>query len=170
VSAAVAWFFALGRAPTPELTAEVEALLRRHPLLPGTAFACLDNWRDVARIVGAADWDSSWSDHEAEERERLWQRAAERISEDELFARVTAHTEAVAGAVRHAASVAAGDAGIDDSRLVTAASGDALMAVQHALLAREAGESDAHYLTCQYALHPAGRWPLGHHRRRFPVF
>jgi hypothetical protein len=165
------WFSAVGVAFTPAVREAVDAIRDRHPLLDGVEVVTVATWRDALRIVGATDWDSRWADFEEAERERLWLGAADRVGEDELYALVTAATAAVADAVRRAAAAAAAQgAAIDDPRLLDAASGSALMAVQHGLLAREAGEAATHCFTAQLELYRQGRWPLGYHRGHYHVF
>ena len=85
-------------------------------------------WHEAGEFIRAAEWDSTWWDHEEEERARLWECAADRHGEEDLLARLTAVTDALAGVVHGAAQAAAARAGGADPPLVRAAAGAALMA------------------------------------------
>jgi len=167
---ATGWFARVGQALTATERAAIDAMLRLHPLLADAEVAAIGDWRDVPAVLADAQWDTRWTDHEVDERERLWQLSAERMGEQALFAAVQDTTESIAVAVRDAARLAALTGGVRDARLVDAAAGGALLAVQHEFLAREAGELAAHFFTPQWALYCAGRWPLGLHRGRYCVF
>jgi len=165
-----AWFSCVGLPLAPSDRAEIEALIRDDALLARVEIGVVSQWHEAGEIIRAADRDSAWWDHEEEERERLWQCAAERYGEDELSTRLRAITDALADAVHDAAAAAAARAGVVDPALIRAASGAALMAAHQQALCELAGEGGTHYFTRKFALFAGGRWPLGYHRGRYVVF
>jgi len=128
------------------------------------------NWQEAGEIIRAADWDTSSWDRDEDERQRLWQLAAERQDESALLQQLTAMTEALADELHGAAAIAAARECIADPGLVRAAAGAALLAAHHSAVARLAGEGAAHFFSRRFALFEGGRWPLGEYRGEFLVF
>ena len=164
------WFSRVGLPFVAAEHAAIAAMLRGHAVLARAEIDSVGHWHEAGEFIRAVEQDGTWWDHEEEERARLWECAADRHVEDDLLARLTAVTGALADAVQGAAVAAAARAGGADPTVVRAASGAALMAAHQHALAELAGEGAAHYFVLKYALFAAGRWPLGHHRGRYAMF
>jgi hypothetical protein len=165
-----AWFSRQGAALTPSEEGAIATLMRSHPALVDAQPALVTSWTEAAAIVRAGEWDTAWWDVEEEEREALWQSAADRWGEQSVFERVTAAGDALAPAVRAAARVAAVQGGLGATDVAQAAAGAALLAAQQAMLADLADTGGAHFFARKRALFAAGRWPLGLVRGRYYVF
>jgi hypothetical protein len=164
------WFATIGAPLDERERVLADALLRAHPRLENAQLHQAHDWREAAVIVAAEDRDPAAWEFEEEERQRLWQQAADRIGEDALFAQLTAVTAALAGAVGAAAQAAAARRGIADPWFAEAAGVAALLAVHQRELAVAAGETPDHWFVRRCALFEAGRWPLGSHRGRCALF
>ncbi len=165
-----AWFSRVGAPLTPDERGAIAALLHEHPQLGNAAIGVVAHWHEAGEVVRADDREGGWWDREEDERQHLWQLAAQRIPEAELLARITAATEAFADAVSNCATAAAKRDGVADPGLVRAAAGAALMAAQQSALAAHAGADDGHFFVRKHALFTGGRWPLGYHSGRYIVF
>jgi hypothetical protein len=165
-----AWFSRVGLPFAASERAAIAAMIHEHAVLARAEIGGVGQWHEAGEFIRAAEWDSTWWDHEEEERARLWECAAERHAEEDLLARVTAATDALAGVVHGAAQAVASRAGGVDPALVRAAAGAALMAAHQHALADLAGEGAGHFFCLKYALVTLGRWPLGYHRGRYVVF
>jgi hypothetical protein len=165
-----AWFSRQGAALTPPEQRALATLLRSHPALVDAEPALVASWAEAAAIVRVGEWDTAWWDVEEEDREALWQAAADRWGEQAVFERVTAAGDALAPAIHAAARVAAMQGGLGATDLAQAAAGAALLAAQQAMLADLAGAGGEHFFAWKRALFAAGRWPLGLVRGRYCVF
>jgi hypothetical protein len=165
-----AWFSRQGAALAPSEQHALAELLGAHPALTDAQIAVVTSWAEAAAIYRAEEWDAAWWDLEEEEREALWQVAAERLGEQAVFERVTAAGDALAPAIRAAARAAATQGGVGATEIAQAAAGAALLAVHQATLAELAGVGGAHFFRHKRALFAAGRWPLGLVRGRYYVF
>jgi hypothetical protein len=169
-SFAPAWFTRVGLPLSEQEQAGIAAMLRSLDLAPGAPIVGAASWREAAQVIRAEEWDSRWWDAEEEERERLWSVAAERLTENELLARLTAVTSAFGDPVRNGASFAASRGGVADSGLVRAAADAALLAAHQQALANLAGVPDEHYFQRKFELFATGRWPLGVFSGKYVVF
>src|SRR5512140_585240 len=94
-----AWFSRVGAPLSPAETATLDAL-RLAAALPGAAAAGrVGHWYEAGAIVRTADRDGAWWDREEEERERLWECAAERHGEGAVAAELAAVQDGLRGAV-----------------------------------------------------------------------
>jgi hypothetical protein len=164
------WFARVGLPLTPEEYGAVGALLRSVAPEATVIVTRILSWHDAAAFVGMAEYDPTWWNQEEEERERLWERAAESRSEGELLRSVAAMTSGLDERIRNAASVAARAAGVTDTAIVDEAAAMALLATHQNALAELAGEASDHRFILKYALWKGGRWPLGYHSARFAIF
>ena len=169
-SAAPAWFMRIGLPLSAPEQAGIAAMLRDLAFAPGTPIAGVASWADAAQFLRAEEWDNRWWDAEEEERERLWSVAAERMTEGELLARLTAVTAALGDPVRNGASLAASRSGVADPGLVRAAVDAALLAAHQQALAGLAVAPAGHYFQRKFELFAAGRWPLGVFSGKYVVF
>jgi len=167
---AAAWFSRLGRPLTATEERLLRELMRGHAALADVELRCVRHWHEARDFVLHAEADATWWNHEEEERVDLWERAAERYTENELLVRLDAATAKVSDAVRAAAAAAAAREGIVDAVLVRCAADAALMAVHQHALAALAGEGASQLFGPKYALFAAGHWPLGCHRGTYAVF
>jgi hypothetical protein len=165
-----AWFSCVGQPPAASDQRIALALLRADPVLAGAELRFVAHWHDARDFVLAAEADSGWWNHEEEERERLWERAAERRLEDELLERLATAADEVAAVARAAAAAAADRHGVADPMLVRCATDAASMAAHQHALAVLAGAGDTHLFVAKRALFAAGRWPLGLLRGTYAVF
>jgi hypothetical protein len=165
-----AWFSRQGAALAPSEHQALAELLGAHPALADAQIAVVASWAEAAAIYHAGEWDAAWWDLEEEEREALWQVAADRLGEQAVFQRVTAAGDALAPAIRAAARVATTQGQDGAVEIAPAAAGAALLAVQQATLAELAGAGGEHFFRHKRALFAAGRWPLGLVRGRYYVF
>lgn len=165
-----AWFARVGLPLTPEEYGAVGALLRA--VAPDTTVMItrVASWHEAVAFLGMAERDPAWWNQEEEERERLWERAAESRSESELLRAVAAMTSGLDEPIRNAAAIAAAAAGVTDTAIVAEASSMALLAAHQNALAEAAGEGPDHRFILKYALWEGGRWPLGYHSARFAIF
>jgi hypothetical protein len=167
---AVAWFSRVGLPLATAETAGIRALLGADSCCACEVFRGIAHWQEVGEIIRAPDWEDAAWEREEEERQRLWQRATERIDESALLRRLADVTDALAGPARGDAAAAAARGRAGDSGLVRAASSAALMAAHQSALARLAGEDATHFFVRRFALFEGGRWPLGEYRRHYVVF
>jgi hypothetical protein len=165
-----AWFTCVGLPLSAPEHDSIAAMLRELDFVPGALVVGAASWWDAAQILRAEEWDSRWWDAEEEERERLWSVAAERLTEAELLARLTAVTAALGDPVRNGASLAAARDGVADPGLVRAAADAALLAAHQRALASLAGAAEGHYFRRKFELFAAGRWPLGVFSGKYVVF
>ena len=165
-----AWFARVGLPLSPEEDAAIGQLLRSVAPRTPVVVTALASWREAAAFVRFAAHDSTWWDEEEEEREVLWERATEHLSESELLRHVHAMTLELAAEVRTAASAAATAAGIADTAIAVEATAMALLAAHQHALAGMAGEGPGHRFVRKYALFTGGRWPLGYHSARYVIF
>ncbi len=164
------WFARVGLPLTSDEYGAVSELLRTVVPEATVIVTRIASWHEAAAFIGMAERDPSWWNREEEERERLWERAAESLSESELLRSVAAMTSGLDEQIRSAASVAARAAGVTDSAIVDEASAMALLAAHQNALAELAGEGPGHRFVLKYALWKGGRWPLGYHSARFAIF
>ena len=164
------WFGRVGLPLTPEEYGAVSALLCSVAPEATVSITRIPSWHEAAAFLGMAERDPTWWNQEEEEREQLWERAAEKLSESELLRAVAAMTSGLDEQIRRAASAAATAAGVIDAGIVDEASGMALLAAHQNALAELAGERPDHRFILKYALWKAGRWPLGYHSARFAIF
>jgi hypothetical protein len=165
-----AWFARTGLPLSARELAALDAIRRGDALLARAEPGSVAHWYEAGAIVRAADRDSRWWDHEEEERERLWECAAERHGEDALAAAFAAIGADLRDAIRAGAAVAMARLGAADPELAREAVSAALLAAHQRSLARLAGEGDGHYFCAKYQLFAGGRWPLGLHDGRYWVF
>lgn len=165
-----AWFSRVGRALEESERVLIAALIGGDTALAPAGIGGVDHWHEAALFVCAADRDGAGWDREEDERARLWEGAAERRTEDELLARLTAITKALTDPVHRAAAAAAARDGVADPALVRTAAAAALMAAQQHALVELAGEGATHFFAFKYALFAGGRWPLGWDRDRYLLF
>lgn len=168
--AAPAWFARVGLPLLAQEQASIVAMLRELDFAPGAPLVGAASWRDAAHVIRVEEWDSRWWDAEEEERERLWGVAAERLTEGELLARLTAVTVALGDPVRKGASLASSHGGVADPGLVRAAADAVLLAAHQQALADLAGAAAGHYFRRKFELFAAGRWPLGVFSGKYVVF
>lgn len=170
MTAAAAWFARVG---LPLASADVDAIreMLGGPTTPaGPGIRGIAHWHEAGEIIRAADWDTASWDRDEDERQRLWQSAAERFGEDAILRQLTSATAALADPLHGAAAVAAAREGVADPGLVRAAAGAALMAAHQSALARLAGEDERHFFARRFALFAGGRWPLGDYRGHYCIF
>ena len=165
-----ALFTCVGLPLRAEEQAGIAAMLRGLEFASDTPIVGAASWWDAAQVIRAEEWDSRWWDAEEQERERLWSVAAERLTESELLARLTAVAEALGDPVRHGAARSASRAGVADPGLVRAAADAALLAAHQHALADLAGAPEGHYFQRKFDLFAAGRWPLGVFSGKYFVF
>jgi hypothetical protein len=170
MTAPAAWFACVGLPLATDDVAEIRAMLGGEPGTARMEIRGVAHWHEVGEIIRAVDWDSASWDREEDERQRLWQCAAERFDENAVLKQLTEATDALADAVHGAAAIAAARDRTADPGLVRAASGAALMAAHQNALARLAGAGEAHFFTRRYAIFEGGRWPLGEYRGQYFVF
>ena len=164
------WFSRVGLALSPAETAALDALRLAAALSGGTAAGCVGHWHEAGAIVRAADRDGAWWDREEEERERLWECAAERHGEDRLAAELAVVQDGLRDAVHAAVTAAMARHGVADPGLAREAAAAALLAAHQRALARLAGVEGGHYFTAKFELFAGGRWPLGVQDGRYWVF
>jgi hypothetical protein len=169
-AASAAWFSRVGAPLSPAEAAALDAL-RRAAALPGASAAgSVGHWYEAGAIARAADRDGAWWDREEEERERLWECAAERHGEDGLAAELAGVHDRLRDAVHAAAMAAMASHGVADPALAREAAAAALLAAHQWALARLAGAGGDHYFTVKFELFAGGRWPLGVQDGRYWVF
>jgi len=154
-----AWFACLGLPLTASEHVDARAYLDALGYVH-TPIQAVASWREAEHAARDPSWDTQWWAREDAERERLMQRARERLGPAALLDRLSAATALATESIHAAAAGAAERAGIADAALVRAASGAASMALHTAALTRLAGEGSAHLFMRKYALFEAGRWPL----------
>jgi hypothetical protein len=122
----------------------------------------------LAQVLMLESHDNQWWDAEESERERLWDIAAERCTEDDLVAQLeSAAGEAAivrddaARAAFHVTAVAI------DPATAHAAADAARLALHQRALAELAAVSSDHWFRIKFALFESGRWPLGTRGGRF---
>jgi hypothetical protein len=164
-----AWFACLGLPLTASERSDARAYLDALGY-PHASIQTVASWREAERAARDPNWDTQWWAREDGERERLMQRARERLGSAALLDRLSAATELATEVIHGAAARAAERDGIADAALTRAASGAASMALHTAALSRLAGEGGAHLFMRKYALFEAGRWPLGIVSGAFFVF
>jgi len=165
-----AWFARVGLPLAPDEEAAVLELMRSVVPHATAAVTALASWQEVARLLRAAERDSTAWDQEEEEREALWVRATEQRTEDEVLRHLDAGIRGLDDEVRVAALAAIARAGVADAALASEATGMALLAAHQSALALLAGEGPDHRFVRKYALFTRGRWPLGYHSARFAIF
>ena len=170
MSIASQWFARMGAPLSPAERARIDALLAADPLLADAELDVVADWERALAFLRAADFDSTWWNHEEEERERLWHQALLRHTEDAIAERLAVVNAAVIDDIRRAAHAAALRVEFDDDVGIAEATESATMAAHQCALATLAGEGDDHYFARKHALFAAGRWPLGLHRGRYGVF
>ena len=164
-----AWFACVGLPLAGADVAQIQQMLGDVSGSARVAIRGIAHWHEVSEIIRAADWDGADWDRDEEERQRLWQRAAERFGEDTVVSRVTGATGALPDTLHGAAALAAARDRVADPGLIRAASGAALLAAHQSALAQLAGE-DGHFFARRFALFEGGRWPLGEYRGAYCVF
>jgi hypothetical protein len=169
-AAAPAWFTRVGLPLNAQEHARITAMLRDLDFAPGAPIVGATSWGEAAQVLRAEEWDNRWWDAEEEERERLWNLAADRLTEGELLARLTAVTAELGDPVRNGASLAASRAGMADPGLVRGAADAALLAAHQRALADLAGAAAGHYFRRKFELFAAGRWPLGTFSGKYVLF
>ena len=169
-SSPAAWFSRVGTPLSPAESVALDALRLAAALPCGAAARCVGHWYDAGAIVRAADRDGAWWDREEEERERLWECAAERHGEDGLAAELAVVQDGLRDAVHSAAIAAMARHGVADPGLAREAAAAALLAAHQRALARLAGVEGGHYFTAKFELFAGGRWPLGVQDGRYWVF
>ena len=165
-----AWFSRVGAPLSPAETAALDALRLAAALPGGSATGSVGHWHEAGAIVRAADRDGAWWDREEEERERLWECAAERHGEDGLAAELAAVQDGQRDAVNAAVIAAMARHGVADPGLAREAAAAALLAAHQRALARLAGAGGDHYFNAKFELFASGRWPLGVKDGRYWVF
>lgn len=169
-SAAPAWFTRVGLPLNAQEQASIAVMVRGLDFAAAAPIVGAASWWDAAQVIRADEWDNRWWDAEEEERERLWAIAAERLTEGDLLARLTALTTELGVAVRSAASLAASRSGVTDPGPAGAAAVAALLAAHQHALACLAGAPEGHYFERKFELFAAGRWPLGVFSGKYVVF
>lgn len=170
ISASPVWFARVGLPLSEQEQAGITQMLGGLEFAAGLAHAGAASWWDAAQVLRADETDSRRWDAEEAERERLWSLAAERWTEDDLLARLTAFTAPLGHPVRSAAGIAASRMGVADPGLVRAAADAALLAAHQHVLADLAQVAGDHYFRRKFELFAAGRWPLGVLTGKFIVF
>jgi hypothetical protein len=170
MTAAAHWFAHVGAPLAAIERAHVDAMFAADPLLTDATLDVVADWERAERFLRTADFDSTWWNHEEEERERLWHLALLQHTEDAIARTLAdAHAAAIED-IRAAAHAAAARLGFDDDVGIAEATEGAAMAVHQHALAVLAGEGDAHFFAHKHALYAAGRWPVGWHRGHYAVF
>jgi len=152
------WF---ARCGTPPTTDESRTLAERLSI-PGLhdGIVIVERWAEAIRILAQAEHDGRDWDAREEEREALWERAAEQLLESELLERLAQIRERAAEPLTSAADRAATRLDIADPRFVAEAVAAAQLALQHAALADLAAAPAAHPFRALIAVFATGRWPL----------
>jgi len=165
-----AWFSRVGLPLSPAEEAAIGELTRIvAPPLP-VAVTALSSWPEAAAFVRSVLHDATWWDQEEEEREALWERAAEHRSEADLLQHLETLNRDLEAEVHDAALAAAATAGVVDQAIAVEAAGMALLAAHQSALASMAGAGPEHRFVRKFALFASGRWPLGYHSARFVIF
>ena len=164
------WFAEVGQPLAQPARALAESMRHAIATIARQDVEYVADWRAAATILHAIDADGVWWDAEEAERAWLWERAAERLGEADVAARLAAIAGRLAEPCAVAALAAMAKAGIADPALARAAAGAAQIAAQQRELAALAGEARAHFFEFKHALFAAGRWPLGNLRGAFRVF
>lgn len=164
LSEPVAWFARGGLALSAAEAALIDRWRHAHPQLAGAGLAGVAHWWEAGEIARAMDHDGVWWNVEEEERERLWQVAADRLGEPDLVAELAVLHARLAPGVEPAVREVMANASITDPGLAQEAVAAALLALHQDALARLAGAAPDHFFRLKLALFVAGRWPLGLHR------
>jgi len=164
------WFARVGTPLAPRENALIADWLRIVSPRAPVAVTAIASWREAEEFSRVPEHDSTWWNQEEEERERLWERAAELWSESELLQRLDATTRGLEREIRAAALAASVVAGVTHEKAAIEACEMALLAAHHSALAELAGEQAGHRFVLKYALFAGGRWPLGYHSARFVIF
>jgi hypothetical protein len=152
------WFSRCGTPPTAD---ESRALAER--LIDTGSYQALvivERWTEALRILAQAEYDSRDWDAREEEREALWERAAEQLLESELLERLAQLRERAAAPLASAAGRAATRLEVTDPGFVAEAVAAAQLALQHAALADLAPAPAVHSFRALIAVFALGRWPL----------
>ena len=165
-----AWFARVGLPLTPEEVAAIGELTRIVAPHASVAVTAIASWQEAAAFVRAVEHDATWWDQEEEEREALWERAAEHRSEADLLQHLETLNRDLEAEVHDAALAAAATAGVVDQAIAVEAAGMALLAAHQSALASMAGAGTGHRFIRKYALYKGGRWPVGYHSARFVIF
>ena len=165
-----AWFTRVGLPLSQQERASLATMLRDLDFAPGAPIVGAASWWDVAQVLQVEERENRWWDAEEEERERLWNVAAERLTEGELLVRLTAVTVALVEPLRSGAALAASRSGVANPGLVRAAADAALLAAHQQALAGLADAPAGHYFERKLELFAAGRWPLGVFSGKYVVF
>ena len=131
----------------------------------------------LIHVLVAEDHDNQWWDAEEGERARLWDVAAERLTESELTAALAAgkaYSGSADGAQPPAdamSSIRTAARNVDgvalDPAIATRAADAAILALHQCGLADLAAAPDDHWFRIKLALFESGRWPLGLRAGRF---
>ena len=118
-----AWFSRVGLPLSPAEEAAIGELTRIvAPPLP-VAVTALSSWPEAAAFVRSVLHDATWWDQEEEEREALWERAAEHRSEADLLQHLETLNRDLEAEVHDAALAAAATAGVVDQAIAVEAAG-----------------------------------------------
>ena len=113
----------------------------------------------LSRVLLAEEHDNLWWDAEESERERLWEIAAERVTETFMVERLSA-SDRERVEIREAAALVGKDGAIDASHVPTAIEA-AMLSLHQNALAEFADTPPEHWFRVKRALFGTGRWPLG---------
>jgi hypothetical protein len=164
------WFASLGLPLGDAERLEITGTVREHAGAPAVEVVLATGWWDVAKVLQATERDPRGWDREEEERERLWQLAAEEFGEWEVLASVRAVTDALSEVVHAAAARAASRHGAADAGLAREAAAAALLSAHQDALAALARAGDDHWFRRRHAWFARGRWPVGFSGERFVIF
>lgn len=160
----------MGEPLSSALRDDALAAFRAHGLDLGGGVVALAGWRDVLAVLRRDERECAWWDFEEEERERVWETACERFTEEEIVARVELEVARERRAIDAGLAAACACLAIVDPAWVDAARSAALMSVhQHALVGL-AGAPDAHLFAFKRRVFAAGHWPLGGFDDRYVVY
>jgi len=164
------WFARVGLPQDDAERLEIAAMCGASAAVPAAESAAIASWAEASRILEAEERDSRNWDADEAERERLWELAADRFTEDQLLDRADAARRRSSAVIADCANAAARRLGISDPRFVAEAIAAAQVAVSRSELARLAGADGAHRFNRALALFVRGRWPLGHVNGRTKIF
>ena len=164
------WFFMIGEALADGERAQVRDYLVGLGIRGNFTIETVPDWAGARRVIDDSGWDHRWWDAEQAERQRLYARTVAKQGEQPVRAELSRELARTSQLVHGAAAVEAARGGCTDAGLIGAAAGAATESLYLAMLARLAGESDAHPFALKQSLFAGGHWPLGIVDQRYYVF